>query len=69
MFNLVPVAFMILIGMSKEAYLEYQRWKDDKRLNQKPCKILTDVNFGDLVFEDSELQYLKVGDIIKIVDD
>ena len=61
MIDLIPTAFMILIGMSKEAYLEYRRWKDDKLLNQKPCKILTNVKEGDmdigeqhdLMFEDS----------------
>ena len=38
--SLIPVIFVILIGMSKEAYLEYKRWKEDKRINQKPCQIL-----------------------------
>ena len=71
--DLVPVAFIVAVGMSKEAYLEYKRWKDDKQLNQKPCKILANVPASNdqsgLVFEDSEMQYLKVGDIIKLVDD
>ena len=39
----------------------------------KPCKIFKRVNQdgrdSGLEFEDSELQYLKVGDIIKLVDD
>ena len=35
--SLIPVLFIILLGMLKEAYLEYKRWSDDKRINQMPC--------------------------------
>ena len=39
----VPTIFIILLGMSKELYLEIQRWKEDKRINEAPCHILSDV--------------------------
>ena len=72
--DFIPVAFIVAVGMSKEAYLDYKRWKEDKKLNQKPCKVLKNVTNADdqsdgLVFQDSELQHIKVGDIIKLVDD
>ena len=31
--SLVPVIFVILVGMGKEGYLEYKRMKEDKRIN------------------------------------
>ena len=31
--SLVPVIFVILVGMSKELYLECKRYKEDKRIN------------------------------------
>ena len=58
--SLIPVVFVILVGMSKELYLECKRYKDDKRINQTPCRILrgVDPNAVDskskgLNFEDS----------------
>ena len=38
--SLIPVLFVIIVGMGKEAYLEYKRWKEDKRINGQPCYIL-----------------------------
>ena len=35
--SLIPVLFIILLGMLKEAYLEYKRYKDDKATNQAIC--------------------------------
>ena len=40
----IPVAFVILVGMAKEAYLEYKRWKADKTINEKPCRTLHKVS-------------------------
>ena len=40
----IPLLFIILLGMSKELYLECKRWKDDKRINQTPCRILRSVD-------------------------
>ena len=36
----IPVLFVILIGMGKELYLEFRRWRDDKRVNCQPCLVL-----------------------------
>ena len=38
--SLIPTVFIILVGMLKELYLEYKRWKSDKLINHTPCKIL-----------------------------
>ena len=58
--SLIPVIFVILVGMSKELYLECKRYKDDKRINQTPCRILHEVDLNavdskskGLYFEDS----------------
>ena len=43
MVSLIPTVFIIIVGMSKELYLEVKRWKEDKRINSTPCRVLTDV--------------------------
>ena len=67
--SLVPVIFIILLGMMKEAYLEYKRWKDDKRINHAICNVLSDVKQDELCFEEMQVQHLRVGDILRIKDD
>lgn len=56
--------------MGKELYLEYKRWKDDKRINSNPCRILCDVTTDQkLNFYTSQVQSLRVGDIVSLKDD
>ena len=40
MASLLPVIFIICVGMGKELYLEIKRWKEDKKLNTMPVAIL-----------------------------
>ena len=34
------MVFVILVGMGKELYLEFKRYKEDKRLNEMQIEIL-----------------------------
>ena len=56
------------MGMIKELYLEYKRWKEDNKINKTPCTILMSVSETSLVFEDTQVQFLKVGDVLKLTD-
>ena len=48
--SFIPVSFVIIVGILKEAYLEYKRYVDDKKTNQTPVSILDDIADGKLVF-------------------
>ena len=49
--SLIPTLFIILMGMGKELYLEYKRYKEDKIINQTECKVLTSLT------EQSQLEF------------
>ena len=38
-----PLLFVILVSMAKEAYLECKRYREDRRVNEQPCKIIKNV--------------------------
>ena len=68
--SLIPVIFVILVGMAKELYLECKRWKEDKRINSAPVNLLSEVNDKDeLVYREDIVANLRVGDIIQLKDD
>ena len=66
--SLIPVLFIIFVGILKEAYLEYKRWKSDKEINEAPCSILRGVRDKELVFEPSQVQEIVVGEILRLQD-
>ena len=39
----IPTLFIVIVGMIKEAYLEYKRHRDDKAINRAICSKLTKV--------------------------
>ena len=55
--------------MGKEFYLEIKRWKEDKRINKLPCHIVNDLKDGRLCIAESQVQKIKVGDILLLKDD
>ena len=69
MASLVPTLFIILVGMGKEFYLEVKRWNEDKRINRLPCRIVDDLKDGTLSASESQVQNIRVGDILLLKDD
>lgn len=51
--SLIPVVFIILLGMLKELYLECKRLRDDKKINTSPCRIAKSVSEAGINFEES----------------
>ena len=73
--TLVPLSFVILLGIAKEAVAEIKRYKDDKKTNAvKAIRMIdgktnaTVVCKDDPRFEVTCLAEIKCGDILKIVD-
>ena len=70
MASVVPTAFIVLVGIGKELYLEIKRYREDNAVNSKKCEVLQDVDSsGDTMFGVREIQHIKVGDILRLKDD
>lgn len=56
------------MGMYKEFYADYKRYKNDKQVNQYPC---TKIQWrgANIEYVPAETQQLQVGDLIRIKDD
>jgi len=59
----IPLAFVILMGMGKEAFVDYKRYKQDKLTNAQPCSIY---NHQTETFEDRLWENVEVGQVLKI---
>jgi len=73
--TLVPLSFVILLGIAKEAVAEIKRYKDDKKTNAvKAIRMIDGKNNAAVIckddprFEVTCLAEIKCGDILKIVD-
>jgi hypothetical protein len=73
--TLVPLSFVILLGIAKEAVAEIKRYQDDKKTNAVKAERLIDgkgktgvVCKDDAKFEVTCLAEIKCGDILKIRD-
>ena len=46
--TIIPLVCIIILGMSKEIYLEYIRGLKDKRTNEAECQVLSGINDQDV---------------------
>ena len=68
--SIIPTAFIIFLGIMKELYYEYKRYKEDNLINSQQCEVLEDIgDGGKLVFKPQEIQKVRVGDILRLTDD
>lgn len=65
---MVPLAFVVLLGIIKEAIGEIVRWKEDRAFNstQMPSILF---ELGKLCTKDKRLDRIYVGDILEIKED
>jgi phospholipid-translocating ATPase/phospholipid-transporting ATPase len=77
--SLIPVLFVIILGIVKEIIVECKRWRDDQRVNSTKVqrfKVMassaansnTSNNFEGLI-ETTTVDQIKVGDILYLKDD
>ena len=63
------LVFIISIDMGKEFYLEYKRHRADILVNESKCTIIKGLGpQDDLLTEETQIQNINVGDILKISD-
>ena len=56
--------------MGKELYLEFRRWRADKKVNSKVCRVVESLSEdGAFNVIDSQIQFLKVGQLVQLKDD
>ncbi|XP_031494819.1 putative phospholipid-transporting ATPase 9 [Nymphaea colorata] len=63
--SMVPLSFVILVSMIKEAVEDWKRFKQDLEVNNRKVK----VRLGDGSFDYTEWKQLKVGDVVKVEKD
>lgn len=61
--TIIPLSFVICVGIFKELVVEVRRWLEDRKVNRLPTQILVN---GEL--RTIRLQDVKVGDILRIQD-
>jgi P-type E1-E2 ATPase len=65
--SLVPLAFVVLLGMLRELLADLKRWREDRRTNARKYVRVNRANLTDKSTVRSD--ELRVGDIIELNDD
>lgn len=68
MATLVPLAFVVILGIIKEAIVEYRRYREDKKFNATPTRQVT-FEAGKIKQTIKRLDEVHVGDILEFQDD
>jgi phospholipid-translocating ATPase len=68
MASLVPLAFVILLGVIKEAIVEAKRWQEDRAFNSTKAQQIT-IKDNQICRLVKRLDEIHVGDILEISDD
>jgi len=64
--TIIPLAYVILIGMLKEAIADYKRYKQDKKSNSTLCRIVSQI--GHPASQRVRSDAVRVGDVLEIHD-
>lgn len=62
--TIIPLTFIICVGIIKEAIVEVKRWLQDRQVNRIPTRRLT----AGGTLEEITLAQVKQGDVLKILD-
>ena len=66
--TVIPLAYVILVGMLKEALADCKRYKADKKTNQSPCTVVQRNGPDDFEHLMVKTQDLRVGDVVRMKD-
>lgn len=58
--SIIPLLFVICLGIVKEAIVEVKRWQEDKKVNKTPCTRVGQFGKEEIII----LSEVKVGDIL-----
>ena len=65
--TIIPLAYVVAVGMLKEFLADYKRYKSDKKTNSQPASIIVQNgdSFSSRVVRTEEL---RVGDVVEVKD-
>ena len=65
--TIIPLAYVVAVGMLKEFLADYKRYKSDKKTNSQPASIIVHNgdSFSSRVVRTEEL---RVGDVVEVKD-
>lgn len=66
--TIIPLGYVIAVGMLKEFLADYKRYKSDKKTNSTPCTIKVKENQDEFVSRVVNSEDLKVGDVVELKD-
>ena len=66
--TIIPLGYVILLGMLKEFYADYMRWRADQKENSRLYTVIVKGEGDDYDEEEVRCDELKVGDVIKLKD-
>ena len=67
--TIIPLAYVIAVGMLKEFLADYKRHKSDKKTNHMPCSIIVrDTSANSYTTMQVKTEQLNVGDVVALKD-
>jgi len=66
--TLVPLAFVVILGVIKEAVAEIKRWQEDRAFNSTQAREVKFDKEHQIIPISKRLDQIKVGDILEVVD-
>ena len=66
--TIIPLSYVVLLGMLKEFYADYKRWRQDREENSRECTIRLKDNGDEFTDEKVRCDEIRVGDIVVLKD-
>ena len=66
--TVIPLAYVVLVGMIKEFLADYKRYKADKKTNRLPCTVIVREGPSEFFSRVVTTEELAVGDIVELKD-
>ena len=62
----MPLTGVVILGMIKDAFEDFKRYKSDKSENEAPANIMSK---SDFIFSPGQTQKIIVGDVVRVDND
>ena len=66
--TIIPLGYVILLGMLKEFYGDYMRWRADQTENARPCTLVVRGEGDQFGEEEVRSDQVRVGDVVRLRD-
>ena len=66
--TIIPLAYVVAVGMLKEFLADYKRYKSDKKTNSQPASIIVKDSSNGFCSRIVKTEELQVGDVVEVKD-